>query len=140
MIACMAVIGFFISVYSFMHNQAWVSGNFCTLSSTVNCDIVNRGPYSSIFGIPVSLLGVIGYFLMAVGAFMKVSHPEDRGLTLFTAIVVTCGFVFSLYLTALEFFVINAWCILCIASQLLMLINFILIFSLWKRETEETAI
>jgi len=72
-----------------------------------------------LFGIPVALLGIIGYGFILIATVLK----EQRFLWLSTI----AGFVFSLYLTGLEAFVLHAWCLLCITSQLLIL--FILIFA-----------
>ncbi len=123
-----SLLGLAISLYSLLHNSGFVSGSFCTLSETVNCDIVNKGAYSTIWGIPVALIGVVGYVFLAVAAFLKQRQSSDRSLSLFLVIASAGGFVFSLYLTFLEAFVLRAWCALCVTSQLL--ITLILIFSL----------
>jgi uncharacterized membrane protein len=36
------------------------------------------------------------------------------------------GLLFSLYLSSLEAFILHAWCVLCLSSQLLILAIFIL--------------
>ncbi|MFH1404512.1 MAG: vitamin K epoxide reductase family protein [Patescibacteria group bacterium] len=130
-IMVVAVIGFAISMYSFLHHHAFASGTVCTINETFNCDIVNRGPFSEIFGIPVSLIGVIGYFFLGAIAFVKHRHPEDQPLSLMLVVLSTLAFLFSLYLTFIEAFILNTWCLLCVASLLCILL--ITVASFWHR-------
>ncbi len=125
-ILAFSIIGLLISIYSFLHNQGFAPGEFCTLSDTVNCDIVNKGPFSQIFGVPVSLIGVIGYLFLAIASCMKIREPQDRGITTFLLLASFSGLLFSLYLSSLEAFILHAWCVLCLSSQLLILAIFIL--------------
>ena len=111
------VIGLGISTYSFAHNQAFVSGAICTLNDTFNCDVVNRGPYSQLFGVPVALIGIIGYGLMALGTILHLRAPHDRSLTAFLLVSALGGLGFSFYLTGIEAFVLQTWCLLCLTSQ-----------------------
>lgn len=117
-----ALGGLIISGWTFLHNREVVSGSFCDISATVNCDIVNRGPYSVIGGVPVALIGLVGYAFLLAAAFLWQRAPEDRALRMATIAAGLGGFAFSLYLTGLEALVIRAWCILCITSQILILV------------------
>ncbi len=122
-----AVAGLILSIYAFLHNRGFASGAICEVNATINCDVVNKGPYSQIYGIPVALIGVIGYVLIIATAFLKKQNQKDKGLTKFLVLASVGGFLFSLYLTALEAFVLYAWCLICLSSQLLILL--ILLFS-----------
>lgn len=133
-----SLLGLVIALYSLLHNSGFVSGSFCTLSETVNCDVVNKGAYSSIWGIPVALVGVLGYFFLAAGALLKLRQPTDRSLSLFLLIASVGGLAFSFYLTFLEAFVLHAWCALCVTSQLLILIIFI--FSIALNQKKPTVL
>lgn len=122
----LALIGVAISLYSFLHNQGFASGEFCHINDSFDCDVVNKGPYSTIVGIPVSIIGVIGYAFIALGAFLKWRSPHDRSLNLFLLLATIGGFLFSLYLSGLEAFVLDAWCLVCLTSQ----VNIILLMIL----------
>lgn len=121
-IIVLAVVGLLISGYSWLHNAGFASGEFCTIDETLNCDIVNKGPYSVMFGVPVALIGVIGYAFLLIGAVLNFRAPEDRQLSLFLLIASMGGLLFSLYLTGIEAFVLHVWCPLCLASQAVILL------------------
>ncbi|MBI2485154.1 vitamin K epoxide reductase family protein [Candidatus Uhrbacteria bacterium] len=128
-IIAVALIGLGISVYSYLHNQYVVTGTFCNLNETVNCDLVNRSAYAKFFGIPVAGLGFIGYLFLLAGALVKWRAPADRFASWFLIATSAAGFLFSLYLTGVEAFVLRAWCVLCITSQILITLS--LLASLW---------
>ncbi|MEK7614772.1 MAG: vitamin K epoxide reductase family protein [Patescibacteria group bacterium] len=121
-ISLCAVIGLVLSIYSLLHNAGLTDGTICTLNDTINCDVVNKGPFGKIAGIPVSLIGVIGYAFLLVAAQLKQRNTSDRSLSVFLLLASLGGFAFSLYLTSLEAFVLHAWCLICLTSQLLILI------------------
>lgn len=116
-----AIIGLMLSAYAFLHNRGFVSGSICTINATINCDVVNKGPFSEFFGVPVALIGLIGYVLLLIGSILKQKTPEDKTLTLFLLAIAYFGFGFTLYLTSIEATILHAWCIVCVSSQLMML-------------------
>jgi uncharacterized membrane protein len=91
-----------------------------------DCWTVNTSKYSMIFGIPVSIFGIIGYALILIVFLQekRVSFLRQNklnilfGLTLF-------GMVYSFYLTYIELFVIYAICPFCVISALAMVILFV---------------
>ena len=42
----------------------------------MNCDLANRGTYSNVFGIPVALIGIMGY--VALLALAKLYRTKLR--------------------------------------------------------------
>ena len=83
--------------------------------STGGCERVQSSSYSELAGIPVALLGLLGYLGIALSLLLR----GDLGRAA-TAGLAICGFGFSAYLTYLELFVIDAICQWCVASALLM--------------------
>lgn len=116
-----STIGLGLSSYAFLHNRGFVSGSLCTINATINCDIVNKGPFSEFFGVPVALIGFIGFLFLLVGSILKQKAPNDRSLTLFLFGIACAGFGFSVYLTSIEATILHAWCLVCVSSQLVML-------------------
>lgn len=121
-ILILSVLGFLLSVYlTYLHFTEGQSA-FCTQGS--DCDVVRQSSYSSIVGIPVALLGAIGYALIFWFALVSMSR-KVRWILLYT--ISFAGFVFSAYLTYLELFVINAICPYCVVSAVIMTAIFILV-------------
>jgi uncharacterized membrane protein len=82
------------------------------------CETVANSRYAHLAGINVALIGILGYVLLLAAAII----PGDPGrFGGFLAALV--GFGFSLYLTYLELFVIDAICQWCVASAVLMTIS-----------------
>ncbi|MBI2475202.1 vitamin K epoxide reductase family protein [Candidatus Uhrbacteria bacterium] len=138
MIIILSLIGVTISLYAFFHNAGFASGKFCSINSTFDCDIVNKGPYSQIVGIPVSLIGVIGYLFLAIGGFLSLRNPTDRSIDRFILLASIGGLLFSLYLTGIELFVLKTWCLICISSQTIILA--ILVLSIWNYRSTELPV
>ncbi len=93
----------------------------------IDCGFVQNSAYARIVGIPVALLGFVGYLAILLlwifqdrAAFLReYSHALIFGLALF-------GFLFSLYLTYAELFLIYAICTWCVASAILMTLVFVI--------------
>jgi len=118
LIIALSIVGFGISGYSLAHHASFVSGALCNLNATFNCDIVNRGPFSELFGVPVALIGLVGYGFLIAGAGMCLKRPEDVAARTFLLLAASGGLAFSAYLTGLETFVLKTWCLLCLTSQI----------------------
>jgi uncharacterized membrane protein len=79
------------------------------------CETVQSSSYAELAGVPVALVGLIGY--AAIGATLLVDGERSR---LAAAALALVGFGFSAYLTYLELAVIDAICQWCVASAVLM--------------------
>lgn len=107
--------GFLVSLYALKQHYAPLGGGACNVNATFNCDLVNRGPYGDIFGFPVAGFGVAGYLMMGIVA-MNFSKTKDAFVGKLLLALLAGGVGFTLYLTFLEAFVIQAWCLICLAS------------------------
>ena len=79
------------------------------------CHKVQTSAYAKLAGVPVALLGLIGYVVI-LGALIF-DGEIGRMIAALTALV---GFGFSMYLTYRELFTIDAICQWCVASAILM--------------------
>ncbi len=98
----------------------------CNVQNLSDCNTVAASPYSQIFGIPLAGFGVLFYSLLFILAALELvlfSRLLRRVLQIFAVI----GVLFSLYFIVLQMFVINAFCIYCLASALIALL--ILVFA-----------
>lgn len=85
------------------------------------CNVVQSSDYARVLGIPVAVLGIVNY-LAILGlwiinrmAAVKWQRPTAWSLLLVTAF----GVLFSIYLTLLELFVIDAVCMWCLSSAVI---------------------
>ena len=84
------------------------------------CKEVAASEYSRIFGFPTAGLGVIGYSAMLFGSLAAMGLEQPPGaLRLGLTAGAVAGAVFSAYLTVLEFAVIDAVCVYCMASAII---------------------
>jgi len=129
----LSVIGLLISIY-----LAWAevtnAQTICPQTGAFNCDLVQKSVYSRIGPIPVAVLGVGGYLaiLLALLLETRISLLAERGKLLMFGMTLL-GVLFSGYLTAVEAFVLYAWCVWCDASAITMTALFAISFiQLWK--------
>jgi vitamin-K-epoxide reductase (warfarin-sensitive) len=113
LMAILSLAGVVVSAISLQRHYAASASGFCDFNQRFNCDIVNRSEYSSIVGIPVAGIGVAGYALLFVLATFRQAHRETS-TQLFGAAIV--GLAFALYLTYVEAYELETWCILCLSS------------------------
>jgi uncharacterized membrane protein len=78
------------------------------------CETVQESDYAAIAGVPVAVLGLIAY--AAILALIAWDAPIAR---LSAAMIALMGFFFSVYLLALQLFVIDAICVWCLANDVL---------------------
>ena len=112
-IAILAIAGAAVSAVSLQRHYAKSATAFCELGEKFNCDIVNRSEYSSVMGIPVAGIGVVGYGVLLALATVYRSRSETPIRLLVAALA---GLAFALYLTYVEGYVLETWCILCLSS------------------------
>jgi vitamin-K-epoxide reductase (warfarin-sensitive) len=115
-IAILASSGALVSSVSLYHHYGTSRTSYCDIGETFNCDMVNRSTYSTVFGIPVALIGIIGYITLLALATLYRSKEETPAMLLIASLA---GLGFALYLTYIEAFVLAVWCILCLSSLIL---------------------
>src|SRR5438270_4158666 len=111
-IALLSVAGAVVSSISLYHHYDTSPSSFCDFGATFNCDMVNRSIYSVVFGIPVALIGILGYGVLLVLAALYRAKAE---ISLMLLVAALAGLGFALYLTYVEAFVLAVWCILCLS-------------------------
>ena len=112
-IAIVAATGIGVSSVSLYHHYEKSASSFCNINETFNCDIVNHSSYSTLFGVPVALIGILGYSVLLGAATVGRTRRQTPTLLLAAS---TAGLLFALYLTYIEGFVLAAWCVLCLSS------------------------
>lgn len=112
-IAILAVCGIVVSSVSLQHHYATSKTAYCEIGETFNCDIVNRSQYSTILGIPVALIGMLGYGALV---YLATVHRERRETPEMLFGAAAAGLAFALYLTYVEGQILGVWCVLCLSS------------------------
>ena len=115
-IAVLAIAGMAVSGVSLQRHYAKSVTSFCEMGEKFDCDIVNRSEYSSVMGIPVAGIGIVGYFALLWSAMRCRSRRESPTWLLAASV---SGLAFSLYLTYVEGHMLGTWCILCLSSLVL---------------------
>jgi uncharacterized membrane protein len=134
-VAILALAGIVVSSVSLQHHYATSKTAYCDIGEAFNCDIVNRSVYSSVFGIPVALIGMLGYAALAGLATVYRKRPETPTMLFGGA---SAGLAFALYLTYIEGRILGVWCILCLTSLALITTTTILAALIWwKRDSSE---
>jgi uncharacterized membrane protein len=91
----------------------------CTAGNA--CLKVQTSVYSKLAGVPVALIGLIGY----IGIVLSLLVPDRDEVRLATLVMTLVGVCFSGYLTYRELFTLKTVCEECATSAVLMLLLFL---------------
>jgi uncharacterized membrane protein len=89
------------------------------LAGGSGCKTVAESSYAHVAGLNIAVLGVVGYVLLLASAFFANDAARFGGFA-----VSLGGFGYSIFLTYIEIFKIEAICQWCVASAVLMTILF----------------
>jgi uncharacterized membrane protein len=131
-IAVLALVGVFVATYLWLYKIGLIGVLQCGEGS---CEIVQASRYAMLFGIPVAFYGVAGYATLLVVGLISLApaYAVRRGPDVALVALSSIGFAFTVYLTALELFVIHAVCRWCVTSAVLITAIWILSISALRR-------
>jgi uncharacterized membrane protein len=101
-----------------------------------SCEIVQSSQYSKLAGVPVALIGLIGY----IAILASLLAPEREESRFATVAFTTVGFGFSAYLTYREIFSIHHICEWCLSSAIIIAILMVLSIVRFLRADDRTAV
>jgi uncharacterized membrane protein len=128
-ILVIAIIGLGIASYLTYTHYAGIK---VACLSSGGCETVQASEWSKLAGVPVAVLGLIGY----VSILASLAVPGDMGRIGAFGIALI-GFLFSMYLTYRELFSIHAICQWCVSSAVLM--TLLMILTGWRVIRAELA-
>ena len=113
-------VAIYMTIFKLTDNPRMCLGNG-------GCSKVNSSVYAEVYGIPVAVVGVAGYVVIAALVFMENRNKflKQNGTMLVFGLALI-GFLFTLYLIYAEIALIKALCPFCLTSQIVMTILFVL--------------
>ena len=130
----LAFIGVFVSTYLTLYKFGYIGSLQCAVGS---CETVNTSRWATFFGLPVAAWG-LGFYVSALALVLvgiQERYADSRALSLALVALTGWGVLFSGWLTYLELFVIDAICIWCVTSAVIVLV----MFAVSVAEYRETA-
>ncbi len=118
-IAFLAALGVGVAAYIAIAEAG--GGSPVCLAGGSGCETVAKSSYSHLAGVNIAVFGIVGYVLLLASAFFANDAARFGGF-----LVALGGFGYSIYLTYIELFKIEAVCQWCVASAVLMTILFLL--------------
>lgn len=130
-IALLALVGCFVALYLWLHALGY--GGAIRCGGSGGCEEVQTSQWATFLGMPVAFYGVVGYFALLVVAVaaLRPAAIADRGWDTMLAAIASIGFLFTVYLTYLELFVIHAICRWCVGSAVIMTAIWIVAVAAW---------
>lgn len=112
------------------------------ISCATDCELVRQSKYSKLLGIDIPVFGILYYVWVCLYCIYNLCIKEKNlVLDFIFGVSITGAFFFSVYLTYLEAYVIEAWCQWCIISAIISTIIFLLaIFDQIKKANLSTTI
>ena len=109
----LAVVGLGVASYLTYVHYAGLKP-VCTAGES--CVKVQTSEWSKLAGVPVALIGLIGY----IAIVLSLLAPDREQTRLATLVLTLIGFAFSAYLTYRELFSIHAICEWCASSAVIL--------------------
>lgn len=120
--------GFFLARYIFIKKRK-KEKIVCLLDS--KCDEVVHSQYSAFLGVPIEVFGMIYFALIGlffILAFL-IAGLDSIYLALFILMVTFGAFVFSIYLSTIQLFIIKQYCSWCFISTILCAVEFAIVLT-----------
>ncbi len=110
-VAVLALAGIGIAGYlTYAHYRG-----IAPVCTTGGCEEVQTSEYADVLGIPVAVLGLVGYAALFVTALLRAPEAAAAGVAMALG-----GLGFALYLIYVQVAIIEALCIWCLASDVVM--------------------
>ena len=118
-IAFLAALG--VGVAAYIAVEAAGGDAPTCLAGSTGCATVAKSSYSHVAGVNIAVFGIVGYVLLLASAFFANDLARFGGF-----VVALGGFGYSVFLTYVEIFKIEAICQWCVGSAILMTVLFLL--------------
>ena len=135
-IAALALGGVGLATYLAMYKLGMIGTLACTVGQ---CETVNLSRWATLFGVPVAVWGVGFYVALFLVALLGTTDRfvDDARVSHALLALTAWGVLFSAWLTYLELFVINAVCMFCVISAILVTVLFLLAVWEWRGRPQD---
>lgn len=113
------VAAFGIGVAGYIAIEAAGGDAPACIAGSSGCETVADSTYSHLFGVNIAVFGIAGYALLLATSLLRGDGARMAGFG-----ISLIGFGYSVYLTYLELFKIEAICQWCVGSAVLMTVLF----------------
>lgn len=150
LITVFSIFAFLATLYLIYQHYAPTNGPTICDFGSFSCSTVNKSYFSSFFGslyldmiprtigfdIPYSVSGAITYLTLIFLGILGLNKHHllhiNKKVSTIIFILTIIGFIFSLYLTFVEAFILEAWCLFCVSQAIL--ITLMLFFTIHHRK------
>lgn len=131
-VALLALVGVFVSAYLLLYKMGFYGALAC--GGGGSCEYVQTSRWATFLGLPVAGWGVGWYVLVLAASLVGLDASEGPPGWIRRALEVLAagGFLFTVYLTVVELFVLEAICRWCVASAALVVAISALVFTLGR--------
>ena len=130
----LTIIGIVISGY--LSYVALFNSAALACGAAGGCHTVQDSTYAEIAEIPISVFGLAMYSTLLVVYFLQTNRANSlrnrasaslrQGIRVWPFLIALAGTIYSAYLTGIEAFVLEAWCLWCVASAVTIWLIFVL--------------
>jgi uncharacterized membrane protein len=121
----LSVLGLLVALYLTYEHFTQNATLACSASGVVNCQKVTESPWSTFVGVPVAVLGVVFFAVMALLCRPRLFHAAGRSWDVVRLAWCGVGLAFALYLVWAELFHIGAICLWCTAVHVVTFLLFV---------------
>lgn len=125
-IALLAMAGVFLALYLYLYALGYYGALACGPGG--GCSLVQGSRWARFLGFPVAGWGLLWYLAVTAVSLLALQtrHGEARWVSWALLVLAAGGLGFTIYLKAMELFVIHAICKWCVGSAVLTLLIFLL--------------
>jgi uncharacterized membrane protein len=123
-VGVLAFIGVFVSTYLTLYKLGYIGQLQCAVGS---CETVNTSRWATFLGLPVAAWG-LGFYVASLALVLlgvQERFADSRRMSLALVALTGWGVLFSSWLTYLELFVIDAICMWCVISAIIVVLMFL---------------
>lgn len=121
----LSLVGLALSVYLTNAHFNGAQDLFCSDSGFVNCTKVTTSAQSYFLHIPVSVLGLCGYFVLCVLNSPWGWHRKNYWVHVARFVIMICSMAFVLWLVAAELLIIKNICLYCTGVHVVTFLLFV---------------